>query len=165
MFVVSSKEHGFSLVELVLTIVILGVIAAVAIPKFFNRVTFDERYYADDILSAVRYAQRLATGSGCSVQLNVSAAGFSLFQDANCLLGASSFTLTVPRPNDSEAFSNFNVPGSITITSSDTAYIFTPASTVLDTGGGNVGNANITLTGEITRSISIEGTTGYGYQN
>ena len=44
----SSKQQGFTLVELVLTMVILGIIAAVSLPKFFNQSTFDERYFYYD---------------------------------------------------------------------------------------------------------------------
>jgi len=163
MFLEYTKERGFTLVELILTIVILGIFIAVGLPKFFNQNTFDERYFHDDLISAARYAQRLATGSGCAVRLSVVATGFSLVQDNNCDLTSPSYTLSVPRPSDSEAFSNTDVPASLTL--SDLEVYFLPEGGAVDNVGVGVGNATITLTGEITRTINIVGATGYVYSS
>ena len=163
MFPIPNKKRGFTLVELVLTMVILGILAAVSLPKFFSPSTFDARFFHDDLVSAARYAQRLAIGSGCSVRLSVSSSGFSLDQDNNCSLSSPSYTLAVLRPSDSENFSNTDVPSDVSISSSESAYYFLPQASVVDAGGANVGNASITIssTGSITRTISIIGTTGY----
>ncbi len=157
------KKHGFTLVEMTMTLMILGVLAAVSLPKFFDRSTFEERYFHDDLISAARYAQRLATGSGCAVRLTASGTGFSLVQDINCDLGSPSYTLLVNRPSDSEAFSNTDVPTGLAITASHTAYYFLPQGGVIDSGNSNVGNATIILNGTITRTINIVGATGYVY--
>jgi len=165
MFPEYSKKHGFTLVEMTMTLVIVGVLAAVSLPKFFDRSTFDERYFHDDLISATRYAQRLSTGSGCTVRLTVSGAGFSLNQDSNCDLSSPSYTLSVNRPSDSEAFSNTDVPTGLGITASHTAYYFLPQGGVIDSGGSNVGNATIVLNGVLTRTINIAGATGYAYSS
>ena len=39
-----------------MVIVIIGVLAVVALPRFFDRSVFDERGFFDEALSAVRYA-------------------------------------------------------------------------------------------------------------
>ena len=163
MFPVANKKRGFTLVEMVLTLVILGVLAAVSLPKFFNRSTFDERYYHDDLISAARYAQRLATGSGCAVRLSVSGTGFSMVQDSNCDLSSPTYDLTVNRPSDSEAFSNTDVPDGLTITSSEPVFIFLPQGGAVDSSNANIGNATITLIGASSRTINIAGATGYVY--
>ncbi len=161
------KKHGFTLVELVLTITILAILAAVGLPKFFGQDTFEERFFHDDLISAARYAQRLATGSGCVVRLSVSGSGFSLVQDSNCDLSSPSYTLTVNRPSDSEAFSNVDVPTNLTITSSDSAFYFLPSGGAVDGTGTSVGNASITLDSSsgVDRTINIAGDTGYAYSN
>ncbi|MCP4413002.1 MAG: prepilin-type N-terminal cleavage/methylation domain-containing protein [Gammaproteobacteria bacterium] len=165
MFPDSSKKHGFTLVELVLTITILGILAAVSLPKFFDQGTFDERFFHDDLISAARYAQRLSTGSGCAVRLSVSGAGFSMVQDNNCNLSSPSYTLTVNRPSDSEVFSNAEVPSGLTINSSKAEYYFLPSGEVVDGTGTSVGDATISLDSLTTtnRTINIVGDTGYVY--
>ena len=38
------KQRGFTIVELIMVIVILGIISAVAVPRYFDRKVFDERF-------------------------------------------------------------------------------------------------------------------------
>ena len=72
------KQRGFTIVELIMVIVILGIISAVALPRFFDRKTFDERFYFEEVLSSVRYAQKLAVASGCLVKVTVNNSGYAL---------------------------------------------------------------------------------------
>ena len=62
---INIKQKGFTLVELVMLIVILSILSATALPKFFSKNSFAERAFFDDTLNAVRYA----TKTGCSNEL------------------------------------------------------------------------------------------------
>jgi len=62
---------GFTMVELVVTILILGIIATVAGNKFFSRNAFDELGFASAAAASVRYAQKLATTSGCNIGVKI----------------------------------------------------------------------------------------------
>ena len=73
-------QKGTTLVELVTVILLLGIIAAIAAPRFFGRNTFDERGYFETVLSSVRYAQKLAIASGCDIRVNIDATGVQLDQ-------------------------------------------------------------------------------------
>ncbi|MGE4405834.1 prepilin-type N-terminal cleavage/methylation domain-containing protein [Pseudomonas sp.] len=78
------EQRGFTIVELILVIVILGIISAVAVPRFFDRKAFDERFYFEEALSAVRYGQKLAVASGCYIQVLVKSSGANLFYAQAC---------------------------------------------------------------------------------
>ena len=52
-----TRQRGFTLTELVIVMIITGILAVVAIARFSGRVTFDTRAYADQVRSALQYAQ------------------------------------------------------------------------------------------------------------
>lgn len=80
--------RGFTLVEMVLVIVIIGIVSAVVGPRFFDRQVFNERVFFEESLAAVRYGQKLALASGCLTQVNLDTNGYYLLQAANCTSGA-----------------------------------------------------------------------------
>ena len=78
-------HSGFTLPELVMVIVIMGILAVVAVPRFFDRGVYDEQGFFTAALSAVRYAQKLAMASGCDVQVTFTAGAYALDRrDVGC---------------------------------------------------------------------------------
>lgn len=69
-----SPNSGFTLVELVMTMVIAGILAAVAAPRFFDNNVFQERGAADQIKAALRFGQKIAIAQSRIVSVNLSAA-------------------------------------------------------------------------------------------
>jgi len=86
-FRTNRRPSGFTLVELIVVIVIIGILAAVAAPRFFNDRTFSERGYFEELAAALRYAQKLAVASGCPVRMRIDAAGYEARQQ-NALSGS-----------------------------------------------------------------------------
>ncbi len=78
----SNHISGFTVVELVVVIVILGILAAFAAPRFFDDKTFLERGYYEELAAALKYAQKLAVASGCPVRMQVTAGGYQANQQA-----------------------------------------------------------------------------------
>lgn len=76
------RSAGYTVVELVLVIVILGILGAVAGPRFFDNSAFDERAYRDELASTLRYAQKVAVASGCRVRAEITSSGYSLTQQS-----------------------------------------------------------------------------------
>ena len=52
-------------------IVITGILAAVAAPKFVGTAPFDTRGYTDVLAAAIRASESAAAASGCDVQLTI----------------------------------------------------------------------------------------------
>ena len=78
------RSGGFTLVELVAVLIVLGIVAAVAAPRLFDMAAFSERGFADEIGASLRYARRIAIASSCNVRFTVNAAGYSAAQQTAC---------------------------------------------------------------------------------
>ncbi len=115
-------SRGYTIVEVVLVIVILAIIGSVAGPRFFDDAAFDERAYYDELVSALRYAQKIAVASGCPVRATVTATSYALSQQASqaghCDPGDTSFPVAVLLPTG-DAVSG-NAPDGVTATPAST---------------------------------------------
>lgn len=123
-------ERGFTLVELVTTLILIGVLIAVAVPRFFDSPdSFSERGYTDEVASALRYSQRIAIASRCPVQVTINAANYSAMQQAACN-ATGTWTVAVRRP-DGRALSG----------APPQAVVLTPATTTITfDANGNAGS-------------------------
>lgn len=114
---VRSANRGVTLVELITVILIVGILAAMAVPRFFDLGVFEERGFYNEVASALRYAQKIAVGSGCSVRVSITATSYDLRQQAasgnRCNPADSTWTTQVLMPDGSAATAT--APGSVTI--------------------------------------------------
>jgi MSHA pilin protein MshC len=64
------RARGFTLIELIMVIVILGVLAVFAAPRIFNSGDFNARGFHDETLALLRYAQKTAIAQRRTVCVN-----------------------------------------------------------------------------------------------
>lgn len=145
------SSSGFTLIELVVIMTIIGVLAIYASGRFTDQDSFDARGYYDELVSATRFAQRYAVSSGCSVQINIAMSNYSLTtQDATCGFGTS-----VQSPSGN----NFSgtAPGGVTVTGGTGNYLFDAHGNVSTTG-----NTTVTVAGGgSSLSFVITGVSGF----
>jgi len=149
------------MVELVITIVLVGILSVVVLPKFFSTATFNERGYFDESVAAVRYAQKLAIASGCDVQAAFSATGYVLTQRAGCTTGSFTGEPPVPHPARSGGF-QLAPPSGVTVGTTASLY-FDKIGRPRNPAGSPPNNllSGITTVAIGTRTLTIEPQTGY----
>lgn len=78
----STQDHGFSLVELVAIISIVGILAFVAVPRFLNKSVIDVSVMAEQLANDIRYTQSLAMTSGQGNRIELTATTYKITTSA-----------------------------------------------------------------------------------
>ena len=153
MTIVNKKSTaGFSLFELIIVIVLLGILSVFALGGLFDQDEFAARGFFDDTVNAVRFAQKLAISTGCEVRVATNASGYQLLQSSTCI--ASDFANPVVNPaNRGNNYANLNAPGGFNLS---------PITTVTFNALGIPGSdETFTLTdGTTSYSFEVNGQTG-----
>lgn len=150
---------GFTLVELVTVIGMVGVLAAFAAPRFVGTTAFASRGLYDQAQGIVRYAQKIAIAQRAGnaphplIYVVVTASGISICYDAACAAPASDPSTGSPLAVSAPA------GGAVTLA---------PVTTFSFDGGGmpSFGSqleiqVSSSETGDVNRSFYVEATTGY----
>lgn len=87
---------GFTLVEAVVLISILGILGAVAAPRFLSLRELEAARAHRQALSDLRYAQHQAAGSGCPVEVDFEPGSYRMRQRSTCRTGAFERELVDP---------------------------------------------------------------------
>lgn len=145
------RAAGFTLVELITVMIVLGILAVVALPRFFDRADFDARAFLDQTAAMLRYAQKAAIAQRRSVCASFTANTVSLTIDAN---GDGSCETGLVGPAGGAPYS-VTAPGAVVFSP-------TPAALSFAADGRPSAGASITVAGA-AGTLVVEAETGYVY--
>lgn len=142
--------QGFTLIELVLVILLLGILAIVVLPRF-NDTGFREYGYAEEALSALRYARQIAIANNAHVTVQWSADAFRVCRGDTCPGAGYLINPSTGQPWDGSAEKRGKAPAGVSISSTLTAVTFDGLGRPNASGGVSIG----------AHTLTIEAETGY----
>jgi MSHA pilin protein MshC len=149
------REHGFTIVELVAVMVITGIIAAIAAPRFIGVDAFDARGSYGTLVSALRYAQKTAIAQRRNIFVNVNTTTRVV-----CLGYTNNCSSAVIDPSTQAAYSK-TLSNNVTIGASTSPIGFDGLGRPIPNATATFTIQNAVVPGESTRTITIEAETGY----
>ena len=148
-----ARRRGFTLPELVMVIVVIGILAVVTAPRFISWKGFASRGFYDEAQAVVRYAQKTAIAWRRSIVVCVSATEIRAISNIDCAA-----PVTLMHPTTGGELKSPAPPGVTLSSSAGPSFSF-------DALGRPSAPATITLTSTITddpaRQIVVASETGY----
>lgn len=150
------QSRGFTLLEIIAVMLVLGLLAAIAAPRLDAGRGVEELGFSERLLTGLRIAQRRAQADGCEVRVTVAASGFQIEQRASLCSGP--FNRPVAGTAGAGSTLAGAPPAGMPLSATPNVFYFDSTGAALDSAGGSPVDVSIT-TG--LRQIQVVGTTGY----
>lgn len=142
------RARGFTLIELITVMVLIGILAVTALPRFVDPNVFQARGFFDETKAQLRYAQKAAIAERRTVCVALAGNGVAMTIAGAANSAVCNTALTLP---------NANPRGGVGLVSSVVAFQFNSL-------GGTTLAADATITvADAAGTITVDRTTGYVY--
>ena len=138
-----------------MVIILLGILAANAMPRFFAASRFEAMGFADAVSGALRYAQKVALTTRCDTRVQIDSTGYQVFQRAtSCTAGA----LTRPVAQAGGGDWRGTAPGGVAVGALDLYFDARGRPRDVTSDALHTTTQNVVVGGQ---TITVEPTTGY----
>ena len=148
----AARKGGFTLVELIVTLVIVGIMASAIVPRFMGSNAFDSRGFTDQTVAALQFARQQAIAQRRMVCVTISANQVNMNQSS---LFNGACNLNLANPVDGLAYV-IKAPNGVLLAGPAFPYALT-----FNGSGQPSAGVVLTVNGEIARTITVEAVTGY----
>ena len=156
-----APQHGFTLVELVMVLVLAGVLAVFAAPRLFNTSDFNARGFQDETLSLLRFAQKTAIAQRRTVCVTFAGTSGASLTIASA---PSVFTCnTALRGPKGDSPATVTAKAGVAYSAVPTSFNFDGLGQPVNTSGTQVATQTIQV-GNAANATTVEAVTGYVHE-
>jgi MSHA pilin protein MshC len=152
------RSDGFTMVELITVMILIGILAVVALPRLDQSQGFGATSFRDRVAASLRFAQKSAVAHRRLVCATVAADRLTLAVDGSFGAGTCAMALSGP---DGASPAALSPSASVTLTSAPGGplYFQPSGSATSDAAGTAPSGFTLTVTGQTP--ITVNGATGY----
>jgi len=147
-------QRGFTLIELITVMIVIGILAVVALPKFSLLQGFNDVGYRNKVMAAIEYARKAAVAQRRNTRVTIASSAVTLEVEKATPEGDSGtpgsyVALVLPGSSSNQ----FSPPAGVTLTPASSTFTFSAL-------GKASAAQSFTLSGG-AGSITVESETGY----
>lgn len=170
------RTGGFTMVELITVIIVIGILGAIGATRFFDSNTAQGRAFSDQVKALVRQAQKLAIAQNRNVFVRARPTGFAVCFTSTC--NDTAALAVAPGGSNggaagTRAFCTLNgayvqrwlcegTPAQVSVAGAGTDFFFDPLGRPGNVDGSNFSRLRWTINSGASKfSISVEQESGY----
>jgi MSHA pilin protein MshC len=150
-------SRGFTMIELITVMILIGILAVVAMPNLNVAEGFGATSFNDRVAASLRFAQKSAVAHRRMVCATVAAGSLKLTVDASFGAGTCTNTLAGPDGANPAALA----PAAVTLTALPAGPLYFQPSGAVTSDAAGTAPVSFTLTVTGQTPITVNGTTGY----